>query len=280
MKNKKGLLWFILLTFIPTYLVELFLFLKGFSFIGQPQIFAQLTVAVAMFFPGISAFIVRKFITREGFSDAGLKLGKRKFYLQVYLLIPLFYAIIYGLTWLLVQAPDFSLQSFMAQYGLKELPFPQLKLILLIFISTITYAPFLNAIPAFGEEFGWRGYLLPKLLPFGQKKALIISGIIWGLWHAPLVLLMGFHYGHNGWLGVLFFTTLVMLVGIYFGYLRIVSGSVFLTAFAHGVFNAQFYGIWSVIFPNLDPFLGGVTSLIGILVFLTLSLWVFKKSTD
>ncbi|WP_048106776.1 CPBP family intramembrane glutamic endopeptidase [Methanosarcina barkeri] len=40
---------------------------------------------------------------------------------------------------------------------------------------------------AFGEEFGWRGYSLPKLLPLERKKALIISSIIWGLWHLRLL---------------------------------------------------------------------------------------------
>ena len=38
------------------------------------------------------------------------------------------------------------------------------------------------------KELGWRGYLLPKLMPLGEKKALLISGLIWGLWHAPQVL--------------------------------------------------------------------------------------------
>ena len=86
--DKKGLTWFLLLTFASTYLVEFAMMAKGFSFIGIPAFAGQMIVAVAMFFPGISAFIVRKFITKEGFSDSGMKLGKKKYYLQVYLLIP------------------------------------------------------------------------------------------------------------------------------------------------------------------------------------------------
>ena len=42
---------------------------------------------------------------------------------------------------------------------------------------------------AFGEEVGWRGWLLTSLRPLGTWPALIIVGVIWGLWHAPLILL-------------------------------------------------------------------------------------------
>jgi membrane protease YdiL (CAAX protease family) len=48
---------------------------------------------------------------------------------------------------------------------------------------------FINVIPAIGEELGWRGWLLPKRMPLGTVPALVLSGIIWGIWHAPLVLL-------------------------------------------------------------------------------------------
>lgn len=37
----------------------------------------------------------------------------------------------------------------------------------------------------FGEEYGWRGYLLPKLLPLGELRASLIVGVIWGVWHFP-----------------------------------------------------------------------------------------------
>lgn len=274
--DKKGIFWFLFLTFVSTFLAEFWLMFKGYSFTGVPAISGQLTVAAAMFFPGISAFIVRKFITKEGFKDAGLKLGPKKYYLYVYLLIPVLFALIYGLTWLTGQAPDFSLQSFLSQYKISTLPTSPAIIILAIFISSITFAPLLNSIPAFGEEFGWRGYLLPKLLPLGAKKAFIISGIIWGLWHAPLIL-MGYRYGAYTFIGIIFFCVLLIFLGTYIGYLRIVSGSSYLAGFAHGVFNAQAYGVWVLLFPNVNPLLGGFAGLTGIFVFLLLTIWVFRK---
>lgn len=274
--NSKGLLWFLFLTFFSTYLVEFVMILKGFSLVGKSELVAQLTVAMVMFFPGISAFIVRKFITKEGFGDDGLHLGKKRYYLQTYLLIPIIFALIYGLTWLFIQGPDFSLGGFLKQYSLPNLPLPPFELILAIFVSTITFAPFLNSTAAFGEEYGWRGYLLAKLLPLGTKRALMLSGLIWGLWHMPLII-MGYTYGNQTILGIIFFSILLIFIGVYIGYLRIISGSVILAAFAHGTFNAQAYGIWKVIFPNLNPLLGGYSGLTGIFVFLVITVWILRK---
>jgi uncharacterized protein len=277
--DKKGVGWFLGLTFGLTYAVELIMMIKGYSFAGIPPLYGQLVVAGAMFFPGISAVIVRKYITHEGFGDAGFKWGngKGKDYVQTYFLIPVIFALIYGLTWLLVQKPDFSLQGFMSQYGITTgLPVSSGLIILGIFMSSMTFAPFLNSIPGLGEEVGWRGYLLPKLLPLGTKKALIISGLIWGLWHAPLIL-MGYRYGSQSILGIVCFSILLIFVGIYFGYLRLRSGSVYLAGFAHGVFNAQAYGVWTLIFPGVNPVLGGFAGLTGILVFAAVSWWIFGR---
>lgn len=275
--NMKGLFWFLLITFTATYLVEFIMFFLGFSFAGVPPIGGQLIVAGVMFFPGISAYIVRKFITREGFKDAGLKLGDKKYYLHVYLSIPLLFAAIYGLTWLSGQSPDFSLKTFLVQYGIPNLPIPASQMLAAIFFSSITFAPIINSIPAFGEEYGWRGYLLPKLLPLGTKKALILSGFIWGLWHAPLIL-MGFKYANYSLVGIIFFTILLIFLGIFVGYYRLKSGSVYLAGFIHGTFNAQAYGIWTLLFPTINPLLGGLTGITGILVFSLLGYYLLKKN--
>jgi len=88
--DKKGLFWFLLLMFTSTCLVEFLMMARGISFIGFPSKIGQFIVALVMFFPGISAFIVRKYITHEGFNDAGLKLGKGKYYLQTHIIIPIF----------------------------------------------------------------------------------------------------------------------------------------------------------------------------------------------
>ncbi len=104
-------------------------------------------------------------------------------------------------------------------------------------LIALIIGPLLNAIPVFGEEWGWRGYLLPNLLPLGQWPALIISGVIWGLWHAPIILL-GYNYPTNPVLGVVMMTVFCVLVGILLGWTRLATGSIWPAVIGHGSLNA------------------------------------------
>ncbi len=101
---------------------------------------------------------------------------------------------------------------------------PSLRVIAVIMtLQVIAAAPF-GAILALGEEMGWRGWLLPKLMPLGTIPALTISGVIWALWHAPLNLL-GYNYGStSGWLGLLCMTAMCIVVGSVLAWIRLRSG--------------------------------------------------------
>jgi membrane protease YdiL (CAAX protease family) len=192
-----------------------------------------------------------------------LKFGKWKNYFSVLFVIILMFVLIYALAALFGVLPDLSIQKFAAANH-ATLPIPGPAMAALIFLITITIAPIINAIAAFGEELGWRGYLLPKLLPLGETKALVLSGLIWGLWHAPLVLLIGFGNYPNRLLGAVLFTLVITCLGIYFGYLRTKSGSTILTSWAHGALNSQGYGVWVMLYWGVNPYLvgaGGVLSL-------------------
>lgn len=121
--------------------------------------------------------------------------------------------------------------------GAPPLPIPIGALVALQLVNVLIGA-FLNLIPALGEELGWRGWLLPKLLPLGVLPAIVLSGAIWGLWHAPLILL-GYNYPlAPGWLGVLMMCGMCILIGAVFSWLRLRSETVWAPALAHGAFNA------------------------------------------
>ena len=90
----------------------------------------------------------------------------------------------------------------------------------------------------FGEEWGWRGYLLPKLLPLGQWPALLISGAIWGLWHAPIILL-GFNYPGHPVLGVFLRTIFCTIIGIILGWTGLATGSVWPAVLGHAGINSS-----------------------------------------
>jgi len=127
-------------------------------------------------------------------------------------------------------------QTLDEQTGGAELPLP-IGVLIAIQLITIPAASLLNLIPALGEELGWRGWLLPRLMPLGTLWALLISGVIWGLWHAPLILL-GYNYpSAPGWLGVTAMVIMCIIVGAVFSWLRLRSGSVWPPALAHAAFN-------------------------------------------
>ncbi len=281
--DKKGIFWFLLITFGLTWGLE-FLMIFGWhvSFVGTPPMQAQLIVAAVMFTPALAAFITARFITREGFAGTGLRFGSFRGYVQVYFLVPAMFAAAYALTWLLgLGRPDWALRDFMkllgSQLPVGTAPMPAASTILLsIALSSITFAPLINSVVAFGEEFGWRGYLLPKLLPLGKWRAMVVSGVIWGLWHSPIVA-VGFNYPGYPILGVLLMTLLATFMGVYLAYLRIEFGSTVLASFGHGVFNSQGYGIWRVLFPAVNPVLGGFTGFVGLLVQFAGAAWAYRK---
>jgi membrane protease YdiL (CAAX protease family) len=101
-------------------------------------------------------------------------------------------------------------------------------------------APIVNAIPIFGEEFGWRAYLLPKLMPLGGRKAVLLLGVIWGVWHWP-VIAMGHNYGLDypgaPWLGMLLMVWFCLALGTCLSWAALRGGSVWPAVVGHGAIN-------------------------------------------
>ncbi len=66
--------------------------------------------------------------------------------------------------------------------------------------AALTWAPWLNMLAALGEEVGWRGALYPRLKArFGVGKGRLLGGLIWGVWHWPIMILAGYNYGTQYW---------------------------------------------------------------------------------
>lgn len=277
--DKKGIISFLLITFVITYGIEFGLIAYGVS----PIVYGlgQYVIAAVMWVPALATFITIKFITKEGFAITNIRFGNWRPYMYVALIIPLCFLIIYLLTYFLgIGVPDWQLTSLRKLFEQGGTQIPQMPSPLItwggLYLSTLFIAPIINTIFGFGEELGWRGYLLPKLMPLGKTKAYVLLGIIWGLWHLPMVL-VGFMYPGYPVLGSIMFTLLTIIFGIYINELTLKYKSSILAGFIHGVFNSQRLGIWTLLFPGLSPLFGGFSGIIGLVVWLILGLFVCKR---
>jgi len=220
---------------------------------------------VFMFAPAI-ANILTRIITKEGKSELHLKPrlkgGRWVYYLAAWFL-PGILTILGGVLFFLLFPTYFdpNLSTLIDQLSRME-GVSNINSWVMVVIQTaqaLLIAPILNAIPCFGEEFGWRGYPQPKLMALGARKATLLTGLIWGVWHWPLIL-MGYNYGKAyfgapflGPLGMVWFTLSLSAI---FGWVTIKAGNVWPAVIAHGAIN----GIASIgiLFTkgNPDPLLG------------------------
>lgn len=148
-------------------------------------------------------------------------------------------------------------------------------------LTAVFIAPIINAIPILGEEFGWRAYLQPKLMPLGGRKTMVVMGLVWGLWHAPIVA-MGHNYGTNypgaPWAGILMTVWVMFILGTFLGWATLRGGSVWPAVIGHGAFNgiAGIYVFFTQGAPNtlLGPSAAG---LIGSWMITVAALIIFLK---
>src|SRR5690606_15952136 len=136
----------------------------------------------------------------------------------------------------------------------------------LVSVPVAAVAP--NALFAAGEEIGWRGYLLPRLQRlWGTPVAVVVSGIIWGAWHAPIILL-GFNFARPDAQGVLLMIAGCTAVGTWFSWLALTSHTIWPAVVGHGALNASaaFYLLVSAD-PAVDGALAGPLGVAGWVAF-------------
>lgn len=231
MVNRKDVSVYLIIVFVITYGLNLLLYFKSG---GLASTEALLALSAQMFIPGVVAvFMIVK--NNEWFKDYGFSFGGLRYYLLALILI-----IGYQLVFVLVATALGlgSLQSLEESFAALA-PGAGLPVWLMI-IFVFVLAPVTNLLFGFGEEFGWRGYLTGKLLPGGLFKTIVISGAVWGLWHAP-VILMGHNFPEHPLPGVFVMILSCIPLGAIFLWLRLKSKSAVVAGFAHGALNATVF---------------------------------------
>lgn len=213
---------------------------------------ATVTLAVAgvMFIPALCVVLTR-LITGEGFRNSWIPphfKGNIKYYLFAWLapsVLSTIGAVVYYLCFPEQFDPNSGyIMKTMSEVG-GELPanMPPLKVLIIgQTITAVLFGPILNFITCFGEEWGWRGYLLPKMAAkMPRIPMLLITGTIWGLWHAPIIA-MGHNYGTDYWgypvVGIAVMCIFCIALGTIFSYLCIKTQSCIPGVIAHGAINS------------------------------------------
>lgn len=99
---------------------------------------------------------------------------------------------------------------------------------------------------ALGEEIGWRGFLVPELSKVTSfTGTAFLSGIIWSVWHFPLLLFADYNNGTPAWYGLSCFAVLVVAISFIFAWMRLKSGSLWTGAFLHAAHNLWIQGVFT-----------------------------------
>ena len=285
--DRRGIVAYLALAFAVPWAAESVALARGVRF-QTLTVGTSILLGLVMLTPALAAFIVRRFITREGFATAGLRFGPWRPYVAVWLGVPLLLALIYALTVLLGLGrfdPTFShlaslINEASARTGrpVPELP-PMPVLGAVIFAQSLTLGVLVTSLFTFGEEFGWTGYLLVKLLPLGHWRAAVLYGLIWGIWHAPIIA-GGFNYPGYPVAGVGMMCALTTAFALTQTALRLRVGSVFLTSLFHASINTQGLGVVPMLVVGGSPILGGVTGVVGIAAFGAVGVWLLARTPE
>lgn len=288
-------LTFIVVTFALTWAYEFGVVYplceSDLSSFGGPGMVQTFAIAVAMFFPALGVLITR-LITGEGFKHCVIKPYAMKGSLPWFLVAwlgPTVFIALGVIVYFCIFPGDFDPKGtqFTALIAVQleetgapvELPFSIPVMALIQIAVGMLLGPLLNLPACFGEEWGWRGYLVPKL---GHRisivPALLVSGIIWGLWHAPLTAL-GHNYGtgYPGWpiAGVFAMCCFCTVVGVFLSYVTIRTGSCLAAAFSHSAINAVVGASTIFAMAGTNPFVGpSPTGIIGGWAFIAVAVWM------
>ncbi|WP_175547918.1 CPBP family intramembrane glutamic endopeptidase [Saccharopolyspora flava] len=253
----RGTVWFVVLAYAPAWLLSLPLWLSG---EGLSWKWAPVALTLMMFVPAVAALVVSRWISPSptplrslGLTNPG---GIKKWWRYALLacvgpLAAMLLALAVGYLLGVYKADWTGFSGLAEQSGTTVvgqhnqtaptgLAATQLGWIFLL--------GWVQALPALGEELGWRGYLAKQLLPLGQPGSFLTTGVLWGLWHAP-ILILGYNYPTVPVVvAFLMMGCFCVLVGTLLSWLRLASGSVWPAAIAHGFLNSA--GTMALVFSQ------------------------------
>ena len=288
-KEKQSLALYFLLAFGLAWLCQVYgslLLLRD----GNAAVYRAL-LSVSMFCPLVAVLVAKRIVLHQPTGIGWKVRGKRRYWLAAWF-GPAVFTVLAALLYFAVFSSrlDLSGSWLVTAYGgemdaatlRSQLGVSNLSYILETGLFAITLAPPINMLFAVGEEAGWRGYMMPQLKErFGLLNGRLLGGVIWGVWHWPIMLLTGYEYGTNYLgapvLGLVVWCVVCFALNTLLDWLYEKTGCIWVSAIAHGAFNAV-AALFTVLTYPADAYYNvlGPTpiGLIGMLPMLAAAVWL------
>ena len=237
-------------------------------------ILVSLLSAGAMLLPLLAVVLTQAIFKEPILQGLGISFKVNRWWVIGWLLMPVIALAVIGTT-LLMPGAKWTPDSELVQMSLQSMPegLGLWGLIAISLVSGLFAGITLNALFAFGEEIAWRGFLMKE---FRGKKFLTVAlwtGIIWGFWHAPIIL-NGHNYPQHPVTGVFMMVIFCLLLTPMLMYFRMKGRSVIVPAIMHGTFNGV-VGLSLLLVTPANDLLYGACGLAGFIVLLLLNLCIF-----
>jgi membrane protease YdiL (CAAX protease family) len=244
-----------------------------------------------MFVPSIIAIILQKMVCKEPLKKPlGISFKPNRYFLVAWLLPPVIALATLGIS-LLFPGIEYTpgmegmIERFRSTLTTAQLEELQRQIMespihpfWIALLQGLVAGPTINAIAGFGEELGWRGFLQKELSKLHFWKSSMMIGVIWGIWHAPIIL-QGHNYPQHPLVGVIMMILFTLLLSPIFSYVRIKAKSVIAAAIIHGSLNAT-VGLAIMPIRGGNDLTVGVTGLSGFIVLIIINLIIYNRARE
>lgn len=240
LKNINGVVTFLVLTAVFSAVFYTLIIISGRVNGGN-----QYYVLGLMWCPGWAALLTLQLHGRS-FTELGWRLGPWKLLIVSYAL-PIVYALFtYVPVWLIGYEgfPNMeTVHRWSNHLSLGNLP---VQLVIGIYFVLSSTLGLVRTTGALGEEIGWRGFLVPELLKsYSYTQTSLITGVIWAIYHYPILIFADYNMGTPIWFGLICFTVMIVSSCFIYTWLRIRSGSLWPAAILHASHNLFIQAIFT-----------------------------------
>lgn len=163
--------------------------------------------------------------------------------------------------------------ALLTQRNVADMPSGPMGALAILVIAAIVF----SLLFTLTEELGWRGYFYKQWRKLGFWQFSVIQGIIWGVWHWPLVVYFGMVFAEDRLLGLVYYPLMTLVVSPVATLLRDRNGSIWAPGIWHGTNNAIGIVVMGDLFVRTEP---NFLALLANLPLLLLIEWFRRRFPD